>query len=174
MLQSGFVMQPGSGRPARPFLVDPGRVYAKATFPTMKKPPRNGTVFMEVAGVEPASPNVCRECLQVCPSIQVVGEWVAERRAFTSVPRKVSLLPSGSGCRQASVGLQTSPPLKAAQWEVRRPALLTQRGRGCRCCWHVKGCRMLGGRRLHLQPATLTGRVETGAPPKQNPSKSLS
>ncbi len=42
---------------------------------------------------------------------------------------------------------------------------LTLRGRGCRCCWHIKGCRMLGGRRLHLRRMTRTVRVETGAPP---------
>ena len=65
--------------------------------------PMAGCSFLEVAGVEPASPNANRRHLQVYPSFQVVGEGAAERRAFLPVFRFVSPRRSGPRRRQASV-----------------------------------------------------------------------
>lgn len=75
-------------------------------------------------------------------------------------------LPAPRTAREVSPGqLQTFPTLRAAHRDVRRSTLLTRRERDCHCCWQVKVCRMLGGRRLHLQRMIRTARVETSAPP---------
>ena len=112
---------------------------------------RSQALFLEVAGVEPASPNAKRERLQVCPAVQIVGEGMARRRALSPVYRKWSPLRSGPRGGQALVRLQIQRPLRA--WQPGNPSVsvLTQRERGCRYRWHMKVCRI---RRSAAPPAT--------------------